>query len=659
MPDFPWLPASECPLLRPEAEAAPGELRRVQRFLELTLSPQGTESLARTLLEEIGRVLRADLAAILEAPNWSVCWQYVRPGAKLPPAHLPRTLFSEVLDRAAGTCRPPGPSSPAYLAACLSYTERPNRVLFVTRPREEFQPQELAYGVAAGHYLGAGLEGARQWEQRGTALERCEALVAISRRLAEERETGPLLEHIAEQAARLLRCERASIFLWDQVRKELVGRPALGLPNNELRLPEDAGIVGRVLQSGRPCRVDAVQEDPAWNRQVDAQSGFRTRNLLCVPLVDEAGQRLGVLEALNKKQGTFSEEDAGTLEALGLQAVAALHNVRERETLLRTNVQHEGAARLGCRIVGVSPAIQSLRETVERVARTDLPVLILGESGTGKEVVARAIHYTSQRHAHPFIPVNCAAIAETLLESELFGHEKGAFTDAHSTRPGKFELAGGGTLFLDEIGDMSASGQAKLLRVLEEKTVVRVGGSQPIPADSRMVAATNRNLAETVRAGKFRQDLYYRLTVVMLELPPLRQRPEDVEPLAEFFLEQFARDAGRRLELSDTARKRLRAHDWPGNVRELRNLMERVAFLCPGKIIEADDLVFTLKPGLQEMASPFESLPLAEAIRAFECQHISQAIARAGNNMSEAARLLGLHRTNLYRKMKMLGLEPP
>jgi Nif-specific regulatory protein len=174
-----------------------------------------------------------------------------------------------------------------------------------------------------------------------------------------------------------------------------------------------------------------------------------------------------------------------------------------------------------------------------------------------------------------------------------------------------------------------------------------------------MVAATNRNLAETVRAGKFRQDLYYRLTVVMLELPPLRQRPEDVEPLAEFFLEQFARDAGRRLELSDTARKRLRAHDWPGNVRELRNLMERVAFLCPGKIIEADDLVFTLKPGLQEMASPFESLPLAEAIRAFECQHISQAIARAGNNMSEAARLLGLHRTNLYRKMKMLGLEPP
>jgi Nif-specific regulatory protein len=293
------------------------------------------------------------------------------------------------------------------------------------------------------------------------------------------------------------------------------------------------------------------------------------------------------------------------------------------------------------------------------VARTDLPVLILGESGTGKEVVARAIHYTSQRHAHPFIPVNCAAIAETLLESELFGHEKGAFTDAHSTRPGKFELVGGGTLFLDEIGDMSASGQAKLLRVLEEKTVVRVGGSQPIPADSRMVAATNRNLAETVRAGKFRQDLYYRLTVVMLELPPLRQRPEDVEPLAEFFLEQFARDAGRRLELSDTARKRLRAHDWPGNVRELRNLMERVAFLCPGKIIEADDLVFTLKPGLQEMASPFESLPLAEAIRAFECQHISQAIARAGNNMSEAARLLGLHRTNLYRKMKMLGLEPP
>ena len=246
-----------------------------------------------------------------------------------------------------------------------------------------------------------------------------------------------------------------------------------------------------------------------------------------------------------------------------------MHNVQEREALLRANAQHEGQARQGCRIIGDSPALQALRATVERVARTDLPVLILGESGTGKEVVARAIHYSGPRHAQPFLPVNCAAIAETLLESELFGHEKGAFTDAHTTRAGQFEMASGGTLFLDEIGDMSASGQAKLLRVLEDRSVVRVGGSQPIPVDVRIVAATNRQLAEAVHAGRFRQDLFYRLNVVAIDLPPLRQRREDILPLAEFFLQQFGRDAGRpRLTLSTEARQRLRDHDWPGNVRE-------------------------------------------------------------------------------------------
>jgi Nif-specific regulatory protein len=301
-----------------------------------------------------------------------------------------------------------------------------------------------------------------------------------------------------------------------------------------------------------------------------------------------------------------------------------------------------------------------LRDTVTRVARTDLPVLILGESGSGKEVVARAIHYGSPRHARPFLPVNCAAIAESLLESELFGHEKGAFTGADSTRPGKFELAGGGTLFLDEIGDMSAGGQAKLLRVLEDRTVVRVGGSQPISVDARIVAATNRQLAEAVRAGKFRQDLYYRLTVVTIDLPPLRERRDDVLPLAEFFLEQFRRDAGRRrLKLSAEAKRRLQEHDWPGNVRELRNLMERVAFLCPEDKIEPGDLVFTLKPPPGEAGDPFAEMTLADATRAFEARHIERAVERAGGSMTEAARLLGVQRTNLYRKMRMLGMHPP
>jgi Nif-specific regulatory protein len=632
----------------------------VQRLLELIVLTQGSDALARQMLEEIDGVLRADSASVLEAPNWSACWQHVRPGARPLGSSVPRSLLSEVLDREAGVCQAPAGTTPAYLAACLSYTERANRVLLISRAREEFGRSELEYAVAAGHYLGAGLERARTWDQRGRILERCEALVDISRQLAEDRETVPLLEHIAEQAARLLRCERASIFLWDQAHKELVGRPALGLPNNELRVPEGTGIVGQVLQTGEVCRVDAVKDDPTWNPEVDARSGFRTRNLLCVPLSDAQGTRLGVLEVLNRKEGRFSDEDAATLAALGAQAVIALRNVQEREALTRANAQHEDEARRGCRLIGDSSALQALRATLERIARTDLPVLILGESGTGKEVVARAVHYNGSRHAQPFLPVNCAAIAETLLESELFGHEKGAFTDAHAARAGQFELASGGTLFLDEIGDMSASGQAKLLRVLEDRTVVRVGGSQPIPVDVRIVAATNRNLAEAVRAGRFRQDLYYRLTVVTMELPPLRQRREDILPLAEFFLEQFSRDAGRpRLQFSPEARQRLQQHDWPGNIRELRNLIERVAFLSPHDRVEASDLVFILGPGHQETPGAFSGLPLAEATRAFERQHIAQAIERAGKNMSEAARLLGVHRTNLYRKMKTLGMEVP
>jgi Nif-specific regulatory protein len=658
MTDLPWLPATECPLLRPDGEADAHSLRLVQRLLGILMSHLGTDDVARALLEEIGGAMRADFVAVAEAPRWQSYWQYVRPGTRAPRT-LPVSLLSEVLDREAGTGQAPSATGPAYLAAVLSYTERANRVLLIARPREAFDRGELEYAAAAGHYLGAGLERARAWDEQAAAVERLEALVTIARQLAEQRETLPLLEDIAGQAARLLRCDRASLFLWDQGRKELVARPALGLPNNELRVPDDVGIVGRVLHSGRPCQVDAVEDDPAWNAQVDEGSGFRTRSLLAVPLV-EGTERLGVLEAINKKQGRFTLQDAETLTALAAQAVVAIRNVREREELLLANAEHEGQARRGARIVGESPAIRALRDTVGRVARTDLPVLILGESGSGKEVVARAIHYGSARHARPFVPVNCAAIAESLLESELFGHEKGAFTGADATRQGKFELASGGTLFLDEIGDMSAGGQAKLLRVLEDRSVVRVGGSQAIPVDARVVAATNRQLAEAVRAGKFRQDLYYRLTVVTIDLPPLRERRDDVVPLAEFFLGQFGRDAGRpRLKLSAEAKRRLKEHDWPGNVRELRNLMERVAFLCPSDTVEASDLVFILKPPAGEAADAFADMTLADATRAFETRHIEHAIERAGGNMTEAARLLGLQRTNLYRKMRLLKMQPP
>lgn len=652
-----WLRAVDCPLLQPQAnDVDPMAQRMLQRLLELALFKNGSDELARALLEEIAAGLRADQASIWEAaPDWQPRWSHIRPGAKA--AAPPRPLLGEVLDREAGASVPAAGNQPAFLASCLSFVDRPNRVLLVARPRDAFAKVELEYAVAAGHYLGLVLERARTWDLAREKEERLEALVAIGRQMTLERETVPLLEHIAAQAAKLLRCERASIFVWDKGRKELVGRPALGLPGGELRLPEATGVVGKVILSGQPHIVANVRDDPAWSPDTDKASGFQTRNLLCVPMSDADGQRIGALEVMNKS-GPFMPEDTVTLQALADQTAAALSNVREREALVRSNTELDGQARLGARIIGDSTAIAALRGTIDRVARTELPVLILGESGTGKDVVARAIHYSSGRSQGPFIPVNCAAIAETLLESELFGHEKGAFTDAHSTRAGKFEAASGGTLFLDEIGDLSAGGQAKLLRVLEEKIVYRVGGTQLIPVDTRIVAATNRILAESVQAGKFREDLYYRLTVVTIDLPPLRDRREDVLVLAEYFLHQFCKQAGRKpLKLSADARKRLEQHDWPGNVRELRNLLERVAYLCPGDKVESTDLAFILRPVKDDGSGRFADLNLSDATDAFQREHIQQAIDRAGGHMSEAAKALGLHRPNLYRKMKLLGME--
>jgi Nif-specific regulatory protein len=653
-----WMRPSDCSLLQADAaEVDPVALRLVQRLLEIPLTRQGAEAVALAALAEIAAAVQAEQAAVLEAtPQWQVVWAQGRRPGRQAADPWPRTLLGEVLDREAAAACPPAPPQPAYLAVCLGYRERPNSALVLSR-RLPFEKTELEYGLAAGYYLGFALEAARAHDSQSAAVKRLHALLAIGQQLVEQRETVSLLEHIAEQAVKLLDCERASIFLWDQGRQELVGRPALGLPGGELRLPADSGVVGKVLQSGQIAQVDDVRADSTWNAQVDSRSGFQTRNLLCVPMVDSTGNRVGVFEVMNKKQGRFTAEDIETLGLLAGQTTAAVLSVREREALWRSNAELEGQARKGALIVGDSTPVKALRDTIGRVARTDLPVLILGESGTGKEVVARSLHYASLRHQMPFIPVNCAAIAETLLESELFGHEKGAFTDARETRAGKFEAASGGTLFLDEIGDLSPGGQAKLLRVLEEKAVYRVGGHQPIPVDTRIVAATNRNLAESVRAGKFREDLFYRLTVVTLDLPPLRERRDDILVLAEHFLRQFCANAGRKpLKLSADARRKLEQHNWPGNVRELRNLLERVAYLCAGDRVEVTDLAIIARPGAKD-DDPYAELTLRDATEQFQRAHIEHAIGRANRNLSEAAKLLGLHRPNLYRKMKDLGMD--
>ena len=473
-----------------------------------------------------------------------------------------------------------------------------------------------------------------------------------------------LLEQIALAAANLLDADRASIFLWDKAAKQLVGHPALGVQGQPLRLPDDAGVAGNVLRTMKPQRWD--RSDPAdhVDRRVDAKVGYRTDSLIAVALVDPKGNAMGVFEVLNQAQGRFDQEHEKTLMELAKHASAALANTQRMQQLIRTRDRLTQDAASQVPLIGNCESIQQLRATIQRVAQTDLAILLLGENGTGKEVASRQVHYQSKRRYEPFVAVNCAALAETLLESELFGHEKGAFTDAFDTRIGKFEQAHGGTLLLDEIGDMTLSGQAKLLRVLEEKVVVRVGGSATIPVDVRVIAATNQDLVSMVRSKKFREDLYFRLSVVQLKIPPLRDRREDIVELANHFLESFCLKIGRtNLTFSAESKNRLQQHSWPGNIRELRNLMERLVYLCPNDTIETSDFDF-VSSGLAtnpdgENASVDLRQPLAQATDDFQIQVIEEHIAAAHGNISLAAQTLGLQRSNLYRKMKQLGMRTP
>jgi two-component system nitrogen regulation response regulator NtrX len=310
-------------------------------------------------------------------------------------------------------------------------------------------------------------------------------------------------------------------------------------------------------------------------------------------------------------------------------------------------------------MVGESYVMAQLREQVAMAAPTNGRVLIYGENGTGKELVARSIHSLSRRRSGPFIEVNCAAIPEELIESELFGHVKGAFTGAVTERRGKFELADGGTLFLDEIGDMSLKTQAKVLRALQEQVVEPVGGATSVRVDVRVLAATNKELTGEIRAGRFREDLYFRLNVIPIFVPPLRDRADDVPLLAEHFMAELAREYGRRpKKLDPGAATGLRSYRWPGNVRELRNVIERLMIMVPGDTITLSDLGF-LDSGLPGTAvDGSTSLPLHEARERFEREYILRALAAQQGNMSRTAEALGVERSNLYRKMRAFGIAP-
>ncbi len=308
-------------------------------------------------------------------------------------------------------------------------------------------------------------------------------------------------------------------------------------------------------------------------------------------------------------------------------------------------------------IIGNSPPILRLKEQIDRVSPTDAWVLILGENGTGKELVARRIHKNSRRAEHPFVEVNCAAIPQELIESELFGHEKGAFTGATERKRGKFDLAHNGTLFLDEIGDMSMPTQAKILRILQEQRFERVGGAQTIQVDVRVLTATNKNLEQEIAEGRFRQDLYYRLNVIPIHVPRLIDRRDDIPELVEHFLKLFSPIKGGRKTITEGAVRKLMQHDWPGNVRELKNIIERLVIMTPSNTITADDIIPLGTRTASEMDRIFDMQELKDARAEFEKIFIERKLLQCGNNISKTADLIGVERSNLHRKIKSLGID--
>ena len=406
----------------------------------------------------------------------------------------------------------------------------------------------------------------------------------------------------------------------------------------------------RVLLESEP--IDLVLLDV----QLPGEDGLqllRDAQLPPVIMMSGHGSIATALSAIRRGALDFLEKPLAVERLL-----VAIANGLERTRLAEENRRLREAGP-GDELLGESEPMQQLRATIDRVAPSDARVLITGENGTGKELVARALHRLSARSHQTFVKINCAAIPSELLESELFGHEKGAFTGALRMRRGKFELAQAGTLLLDEIGDMNPTTQAKLLRVLEENELERVGGERSIRLDVRVLAATNQDLEAKIAVGSFRKDLYFRLRVIPVHVPPLRERKDDVELLARHYLAHFARENGcSEPRLESAAWQRLRAHAWPGNVRELRNLMERLVILFSGAQVSGSQIVVLLGGAVASDRDPHEGLPLSERLEAYERRILVQALEQSGGNAAEAARELGVDRANFHRKLKRLGLGP-
>jgi Nif-specific regulatory protein len=502
----------------------------------------------------------------------------------------------------------------------------------VTTPRDPSPPVE-AVALAAAPYLTRGVE-----------------LTEL---------LGALVDAVVAQLA----AEKGTLYLKDGA-AGMITSVVPDVPGG-IRLAIGQGLAGAVAASGEVINVADVQHDARFNPSTDQKTGYVTRSMLALPVRDGAGEIIGVLQILNARRGAFSADDERAALGLAKQAGSVLERTSLYAELKKKSPLSTERPHLAYRfnqIVGESEAMRAAYAVVEKAARTDATVLITGESGTGKELFARAIHHNSRRRAGPFVKVDCTTLPEALIENELFGHEKGAFTGADKTSAGKFEVAAGGTLFIDEIGELPLKLQGKLLRVLQDREFERVGGTKTLTADVRVVCATHRDLAAMVDAGTFREDLYYRIRVVPLPTPPLRERgTADLLRLVEHFVSTFGRRHGRpHVGIGDDALARLKAHPFPGNIRELEHAIESAVVMCDGDVIRARDLALAERRRTTSGTMPAVVLPAAGGVvvgdpgvtlQQLENEHIRLVLEAVKGNQSEAARRLGIGRNTLARKL--------
>jgi Nif-specific regulatory protein len=490
-----------------------------------------------------------------------------------------------------------------------------------------------------------------------------ETLIEINALINSEYSDGKeLLKRIIDSATRLMEADASSLLLVNPENNKLYFEIALGTKGPEVQrfsLNMGEGIAGWVAANNRSLVVNDVESDSRFYSDISKKINFPTRSILAVPMRVK-DRCVGVIEIINKIDGgNFTEQDLEWLEIFAIQAAIAIQNSRsfqraqEEITLLQDKIQTDKGYHT---FVGEARVIREKLEITMRAARTDSSVLLLGESGVGKELFAEQIHLHSPRSNNPLIRVNCAALPENLLESELFGHVKGAFTGASSDRRGRFELADGGTIFLDEIGDLPLNLQVKLLRVIQHRMFERVGGTEPIKVDVRIIAATNKDIEKEVESGRFRADLYYRLNVLPIYIPPLRERREDIPQLAEFFLKRFNRETKKQIHgFTPEAMEALLSYSWPGNVRELENAVERAVVITQADAITPD--VFVLDQISERAEDAYNGRSLKEAVNIFKKHYIRQTLDMNRWNQTRTAKLLGIQRTYLSRLIKELNIS--